>query len=418
MRRSAALAVSTLFVILVAGVRPSSAYSVLTHEAIIDSSWDDAIVPALRARFPVSADALRRARAYAYGGCIIQDIGYYPLSSRLFGDLTHYVRGGDFIRAMIRDARDVNELAFALGALAHYAADNDGHQIAVNPAVPMLFPKLAAKYGTSVTYERSPSAHLRTEFAFDVLQVARGRYLSDAYHDFIGFEVSKPLLERAFLSTYGLELGDVFGSVDTAIGTLRWTVGTLLPKLVNTAWASKRDQIEEVAEATGDRRVPFTFTRDEFEREYGHDYRRPGFRTRLVAWLVRIVPKIGPFKPLAFKAPTPEAQRLFLSSFGTVVAHYRQLLAEVRAGRLAITDRNFDTGRPVKAGEYGLVDETYASLLGRLASHEFAGVDAALRADLLNFYRDLDAPIATKRDGHEWRSLLTHLDALKTHGGR
>jgi len=406
-----------LFVFLVGEARPVSAYSVLTHEAIIDASWDDAIVPVLRARFAVSADGLRHARAYAYGGCIIQDIGYYPMSSRLFGDLTHYVRGGDFIRAMIRDARDVDELAFALGALAHYAADNDGHQIAVNPAVPLLFPKLAAKYGTPVTYERSPSAHLRTEFAFDVVQVARGRYLSDAYHDFIGFEVSKSVLERAFLSTYGLELGDVFGSVDTAIGTFRWTVGTLVPKLVNTAWASKRDQVDQAGQVSQDP-VTFTFSRDEFEREYGHDYRRPGLGVRIVAWLVRIVPKIGPFKPLAFKAPTPEAQRLFLSSFATVVDHYHQLLADVKAGRLTIVDRNFDTGLPVKAGAYGLVDETYAALLSRLASRQFLHVDAALRADLLTFYRDLDAPIATKKDAHDWRLLLAQLEVLKAQNSR
>src|SRR5262249_16009937 len=137
------------------------------------------------------------------------------------------------------------EYGFALGALAHYAADINGHPLAVNRSVPMLYPKLKRKYGDEVTYEDDPGAHLKTEFGFDVLQVARGRYVPDAYHDFIGFEVSKPLLERAFQQTYCLQLKDVFGSVDLAVGTFRRTVSGLLPKMTRVAWELKRDAIEK-----------------------------------------------------------------------------------------------------------------------------------------------------------------------------
>src|SRR5947207_8606462 len=219
-----------------------SAYSALAHEAIIDAAWDGSIVPALRARFHPTGDELKRARAFAYGGSLIQDIGYYPFSSRFFGNLTHYVRSGDFVEALIGEAGDVTEYAFALGALAHYAADNTGHPLAVNRAVPVLYPKLRAQFGDEVEYADNPAAHLKTEFGFDVVQVARGKYASDAYHEFIGFEVSKPLLARAFRSVYGLELTDVFAALDTAIGTFRWTVSTTIPEMTKVAWQLKEQE--------------------------------------------------------------------------------------------------------------------------------------------------------------------------------
>ena len=186
---------------------PVSAYSVLTHEAIIDSSWPKDLRPLLLKRFPnATDDQLREAHAYAYGGAIIQDMGYYPFGSKLFSDLVHYTRSGDFVIALVKDAQEedpkdpqaLNDYAFALGALAHYAADNQGHPVAVNRTVPLVYPKLKAKFGPEITYEDNPSAHLKTEFGFDVIEVARGQYANDAYHDFIGFKVAKPLLERAF----------------------------------------------------------------------------------------------------------------------------------------------------------------------------------------------------------------------------
>src|SRR4030095_16439218 len=123
--------------------RQATAYSVLAHEANIDALWDNTIAPMLRVRFPeASPEQIQEARGYAYGGCVIQDLGYYPFGSHFFSNLLHYVRRGDFIAALIRDAQDVDEFAFALGALGHYAADNDGHPMAVNRAVPLMYPKL------------------------------------------------------------------------------------------------------------------------------------------------------------------------------------------------------------------------------------------------------------------------------------
>jgi hypothetical protein len=401
---------------LLAAAAPAGAYSVLTHEAIIDTTWDDGIRPILVRRFGSSAAALREARAYAYGGCIVQDMGYYPLSSRTFGDLVHYVRSGDFVLTLIRQARTMNELAFALGALAHYTADNYGHPIGINRAVPILFPKVAAKFGNPVTYEDHPTSHLRTEFSFDVVQIARGRYLSEDYHDFIGFQVSKPLLERAFQATYSLELDDVFRDVDMAIATFRWSVGSILPALTKAAWDASRDKIASTPTPRNADVMPFTYTRRDHEERWGANDQRPGFGHRVLGLLLRVIPKIGPFKTAAIRVPTPEAERVFLASFRTVILEYRRRLAALSAGTLTLPDRNFDTGQPIRAGEYRLADEAFAALVNRLAEQKFAGVTAALRARILAFYAEPDAPIATKADRRDWRELSANLSALKAYG--
>jgi len=400
----------------IAAPRDASAYSVLAHEAIIDAAWDASIGPALRARFNPSPADLRRARAFAYGGSLIQDIGYYPFSSRFFGDLTHYVRSGDFLQSLLRESADVTEYAFALGALAHYAADNSGHPLAVNRAVPVLYPKLRARFGDEVSYAESPSAHLKTEFGFDVLQIARGKYASDAYHDFIGFEVSKPVLERAFVSTYGLELTDVFSALDLAIGTFRWTVSTTIPEMTKVAWQLKENEIAALSPGVTRDRFLFAHTRAAYEKEWGTQYRRPGWGHKIVALLLRAVPKFGPFRALAFRAPTPETERWFLDSFARTVALYRGLVDRTAGSRLALENRNFDTGRPVKAGDYPLVDRTYARLVEALAKRKEKGatIPAPLLANLRAFYLDLGAPIETKKHKKEWSRLLDALTRLNT----
>ena len=214
-----AFAIIMALVLSLGWPRQTAAYAVLAHEAIIDSVWDTNIRPLLLKRFPdATAEELKEAHGYAYGGAIIQDMGYYPHGSFFFSDLTHYVRSGDFVLALLHDSKDLDGYAFALGALAHYASDNEGHPIGTNRAVPLLYPKLKTKYGDSVTYEEDKLAHVKTEFGFDVLEVARGRYAPDTYHDFIGFGVSVPLLEQAFQETYGLDLKTVLINEDEVLG--------------------------------------------------------------------------------------------------------------------------------------------------------------------------------------------------------
>ncbi len=365
-----------------------SAYSVLSHEAIIDTAWDQSIKPVLLRYFPGATDEeLRKAHAYAYGGAIIQDLGYYPFGSHFFTDLAHYVRSGDFIRSLLLESQELNEYAFALGSLAHYAADNNGHPIGVNLSVPLIYPKVRQKFGRSATYEDDKAAHLRAEFSFDVLQVANGHFAPQAYHDFIGFEVSKPVLERAFRRTYGLELKEVFLSEDLALGTYRRSISTVIPEMTKVAWDQRKNDLIKTTPGLTRSRFVYNLSRASYHKEWGDQYERPGFGARFLAFLLRIVPKVGPFKALSFKPPTPEADRLFMKSFNATIVQYRELLRQLRTGKqLELNNTNFDTGKPTRIGEYRMADEAYAQLLEKLKKSDFKTVDEALRANLLAFY--------------------------------
>jgi hypothetical protein len=372
--------------------QPLGAYSVLTHEALIDRSWEHEIKPLLLTRFhSATDDELKEARAYAYGGAIIQDMGYYPFGSKFFSNLAHYTRGGDFVMTLLRDAQDLNEYSFALGALAHYAADNEGHPVAVNRAVPLLYPGLRAKFGSTITYEDNPAAHLKTEFSFDIVEVARGKYASESYHDFIGFKVSKPLLERAFADTYTIELKDQFRSIDLALGTYRYTVGQVIPEMTSAAWAIKKKDVQKLQAGMTRRKFIYRLNTASYRKEWNEQYQKPGPGARFIAFLFRIIPRVGPFKALGFKVPTLETEKLFESSFNSVLDRYRSLLADVKANRLKLVNDNFDTGKLTKLGDYKLADETYAELLEKLSKSK-SEVSSELRKNILAFYGDAEAP--------------------------
>ncbi len=364
-------------------------YSVLTHESIIDSVWDESLVKLLRQRYPTAtAEDLKKARAFAYGGSIIQDMGYYPFGSHFFTDLVHYVRSGDFVEAMLRDANDINEYAFAFGALAHYAADNTGHPDAINRTVPILYPKLRRKFGNEVTYADDPAAHLKTEFGFDVLQVAKGRYVPNAYHDFIGFEVSKPVLERAFQETYGLELKDVFTALDLAIGSYRRSVSSVIPQMTKVAWETKKDDIEKANPEITREKFVYTLSRVSYEKEWGKGYRHPSLATHLLGFVMRVIPKIGPFRALSFRPPTPETEKLFTQSVDATVRRYRELLAAEGTRRPDFPNENLDIGKPASHGMYPLSDRTYERLVDKLARRHFENMPSELRDNILAFYGD------------------------------
>ncbi len=376
-----------VIVLLLAAPASARAYSVLAHEAMIDAVWDAQLAPTLARRFPhASAEAVLRARAYAYGGSLIQDLGYYPFGSRLFSNLVHYVRSGDFVQALVRESQDINEYAFALGALAHYASDNAGHSMATNRAVPMVYPKLRAQYGDEVLYAESPARHVMVEFAFDVTQLARGTFRADVYQDLIGFEVATPVLDRAFRDTYGLSLEDVFGDVDLAIGTYRKAASDLVPGITRAAWREKRDDILARNPGLTEEAFLFGLTRQQYEETYGSTYRRPGFLSRMVVAIFKVLPKFGPFRPLAFEPLTPEIETLFLQSFEASVARYADELRSVRAGTLALRDTDLDTGQQPARGRNELADDTYADLVKELTTRDFAGVTPALRAAIAAHY--------------------------------
>jgi Zinc dependent phospholipase C len=394
-------------------VRPCAAYSVLTHEEIIDLAWKDNLQPLLKKRFPAATDDdLKKAHAFAYGGSVMQDMGYYPFGNKYFSDLTHYVRSGDFVVNLVKESSDVNEYAFALGALAHYSADNCGHPT-VNQAVGIEFPKLRKKYGDVVTYEDNPKAHIRTEFGFDVTQVAKNRYTSDRYHDFIGFEISKPVLERAFQDTYDIPLSDVISNEDLAIGTFRRAISNVLPEMTRVALTARRQEIVKETPNFRARQFRYYLSRTDYQKEWGKGYRRPGFGTRLLAFFLRFVPKIGPFKALDFKIPTQKTEDLYIASVDRTVENYTKLVQETSAGKLQLPDTDFDTGHETRAGEYALTDKAYARLLDQLAGHNFDKVTPELRDNILAFYSDPNAPIATKKKPDDWKKTQDELEKLR-----
>jgi hypothetical protein len=390
-------------------------YSVLAHEAIIDAAWRDSIEPALLSRFPCATqEELRQGHAYAYGGAIIQDLGYYPFGSRFFSDLTHYVRSGDFVLALLQESRDLNEYAFALGALSHYAADVSGHQLATNRAVAIMYPGLAKKYGPVVTYEDKPSAHMKIEFGFDVDQVAEGNYAPKAYHDFIGFEVSKPVLERAFAKTYSLDMSSVFFSVDLAIGSYRHAVSTVIPNTTKVAWHLKKDELKQSHPSETKSEFIYNVSGSAYRKEWGSIYEKPGFSARLKALVLRIVPKVGPFSGLAFHPPTPAIEQMYMNSFNEALDRYRALLLAQQEGGLQLSDDNLDTGAVTAAATYRLTDETYAKLLKETSGKP---VSDALRCDFLFYYGDLEKPFATKRNSRAWHELVKEVNILKSTPG-
>lgn len=390
-----------------------SAYSVLTHEEIVDLLWTSEIRPLLASRFPgITQEQMKQAHAYAYGGSVIQDLGYYPFGNREFSNLLHYARSGDFVLELIRESQDVNEYAFALGALSHYTSDIYGHP-AVNQAVALQYPKLRAKYGRSVRYAADTGAHLKTEFGFDTFQVAKNRYAPDQFHDFIGFEVALPLLERVFPVVYGLPLTDVLTREDMAVGSYRFFISSLIPKMTQVALKVHKKELMRETPNFERRKFLYRLSRSDYERHWGKSYTKPGIGTRILSTLLRFVPKVGPFKGLGFNNPTPQTEDLYITSINTTVDRYRDSLEALRTGTATLPNCDLDSGNATVGAEYSLTDETYAKLLAQLSARNFDMVTPELRDNILNYYGDLTQPIETRKDPARWQSLLAELDRLR-----
>ncbi len=395
-----------------------SAYSVLTHEEIVDLLWTDQIRLLILKRFPgLSEEQLKEAHAYAYGGAVIQDLGYYPFGSVEFSNLVHYVRTGDFVRELLAQSSDADEYAFALGALAHYVSDIDGHP-AVNQAVAIQYPKLRAKYGNSVEYVQNKTAHLKTEFGFDMVQVAKQRYAPQQYHDFIGFQVSKPLLERVFPIVYGLKLSAVLPHADLTISSYRYSVSRMIPELTQVALQTHKKDMQQEEPNFNKRKFLYRLSRADYQRDWGSNYTKPGFGTRVLSTLLRYVPKVGPFRAMAFNNPTPQTENLYFKSINATVDQYRALVLEgSRDAPLMLPNCDLDSGEVTKEGEYSLADEAYSKLMTQLAEGKFDHTTPELRDNILQFYSDIPAvSAAAPRQDDKIRSAstLALIDRLRT----
>ncbi len=412
---------SLVLVVALCSARPAGAYSVLSHEEVIDMAWLPHLLPLLRARFPnLTDDQIREAHAYAYGGSVIQDIGYYPFGNQQFSDLLHYARTGDFVSALIRESSNPDEFAFALGALAHFCGDLVGHP-AINKATGQEYPKLERRFGPIVTYDNDKTAHIRTEFGFDVAEVAHGRYSQQNYRDFIGFQVAKEVMERAFQETYGFPLNSILKHEDLAIGSYRRAVSGLIPRMTTVALVHYSGQMQKENPTFDRNQFIYRLNRTEYEKDYGKQYARPGFGSHLLAVTFAVLPKIGPLKVFALKVPDPKAQDIYIKSINGTVDKFNAYLAALQAIPVDarhpqtapdLAEIDLDTGKPAEFGEYRLADQTYAKLLHILVTDPKSPMLPDVRKSLADFYGKRSEPAWYQRKPKVWQSLQADLAAF------
>ena len=406
------LSLASLLLVLLATPQPTRAYSVLTHEQLIDLTWSDSIQPLLLKRYPNLTPAqLREARAYAYGGCVIQDLGYYPLGKPLFSDLLHYVRTGDFIRALFRDAKSPDDVAFAIGALSHYMGDTIGHAESINLAVGQEFPALAAKYGPNVNFAEGEHQHVRAEFAFDINEIAKHRLAPEKYLNHIGFAIPVPLLARAFYDTYGLDIALVLGHPRPTLQGYRYSVRTLLPRVAYAETLLYRNRMPPDVPSPAldnlNQQIATLSSHDQWD-----SYRRhAGIGTHLLAVFIYILPKVGSLSVLSLRGPTPATEQDYVNSLVHTVDVLRQSLAHATTAA-NIPNKDLDTGDIIHPGTYRLCDETYANLLHEIVRNPATPIPFGLKRDLLAYFNDPEKAAYLQRNPKMFARMQAELPIL------
>jgi hypothetical protein len=433
--------VFVLLILLLPWGGKARAYSLLTHEQLIDLTWHDSIIPLLLSRYPGLTPAqLDEARAYAYGGCIIQDIGYYPFGDVAYSDLTHYVRTGDFIVNLFRDAQNANELAFAVGALSHYIGDSIGHAQAINLSVPVEFPSLRAKYGSVVNYAQGQHQHVQTEFAFDINEIAHHRMAPVHYLRHIGLEVPVKLLALAFYQTYGMN-EDFTGRRGRRVNVraYRFAARNFIPRIAYAVTLLHRKN--EPADPTTPEALQMQSeaVRVATENDWNSYRRKAGIGTYMLAGLLFVIPKIGALKMVDVKGPTEATEAAYIHSVVLASDGLRRSLARftppsattpaaanlvappstTAAANQPLSDPlhplpnlDLDTGRVVTPGGYSLTDATYARLLHLLTRQPNLPIPPGIKRDIQAYYANPDAPIITRKDPQKWAQVQADLATL------
>jgi hypothetical protein len=407
---------SVLLLLILIVSRSGGAYSLLTHEQLIDLTWQSSIAPLLRSRYPNLTPAeLEEARSYAYAGCVIQDIGYYPFGDPFFSDLTHYVRSGDFVVFLFRDAKNANELAFAIGALSHYVGDNIGHSQATNRAVPVEFPKLAAKYGPVVNFGEDKNAHIQTEFAFDINEIAHRRFAPVHYLRHVGLNVPTQQLAAAFYDTYGLS--EDFSKARfhrVNVGGFRFAVRSFIPRIAYAVTLLHRSRMPADSTSPDMQKLESEIALVATTNNWDQYRKRAGIGTYSLAGLIFVLPKIGPLKLVAIKGPTAATEEEYVRSVNQSTDALDATLSKFGKPHQTLPNRDLDTGSRVRPGGYRLTDDTYAKLLHRLVAAPNHTVPPGLKADILNYYADPAAPIHTKKNPAKWARVQADLQTLQT----
>jgi hypothetical protein len=396
--------------------KPAGAYSLLTHEQLIDLTWESSIVPLLRSRYPnITPEELERARSYAYAGCVIQDVGYYPFGDPFFSDLTHYVRSGDFVVHLFQDAKDANQLAFAIGALSHYIGDNIGHSQATNRAVPVEFPKLAAKYGPVVTFGEGKHPHIQTEFAFDINQIAHHRLAPVRYLRHVGLNVPTAQLATAFYQTYGLS--EDFSKARSRrinVGGFRFAVRSFLPRIAYALTVLHRGRMPADSTSPDLQKLADEVAQVAAQNNWDQYRKKAGVGTYSLAGVIYVLPKIGPLKMLAIKGPTDTTEEEYVRSVNQSTDALSSMLARFGKPTRTLPNRDLDSGAKVQPGAYRLTDDTYAKLLDKLVADPHHTVPPGLKSDIVDYYADPQAPIYTKKNPQKWARVQTDLQTLRS----
>jgi hypothetical protein len=407
---------SALLLCLLLVCPQAGAYSLLTHEQLIDLTWQSSVVPLLRSRYPgITPKELERARSYAYAGCVIQDIGYYPFGDAFFSNLTHYVRTGDFVVRLFRDAKDANQLAFAIGALSHYVGDNVGHSVATNRAVPVEFPKLEAKYGPVVTYGEDEHAHVQTEFAFDINEIAHRRLAPVHYLRHVGLNVPVKQVSEAFYETYGLSKN--FSKARTGginVRGYRFAVRSFIPRIAYAVTLLHRKHMPADTPGPELQKLESEVAKVAAENNWDKYRKKAGIGTYTLAGIIFVLPKIGPLKLVAIKGPDAATEEEYVRSVNLSTELLSANMTRLGRPHQTLSNRDLDTGAPVHPGSYRLTDETYAKLVRRLVADPHHTIPPGLKADILNYYADPDAPIHTKNKPEEWARVQADLQTLRT----
>lgn len=435
-------------VMLIAWQRQATAYLLLTHEQLIDLTWKNSIVPLLLSHYPNLTPAqLDEARAYAYGGCVIQDIGYYPFGDASFSDLTHYVRTGDFIVSLFRNAQNADELAFAVGALSHYIGDSVGHALATNRAVPIEFPKLGAKYGPVVNYAEGQHQHVQTEFAYDIDEIAHRRLAPLRFLRHIGLQVPIKQLALAYYQTYGLKedftsrRGRRFN-----VREYRFATRTFIPRIAYAVTLLHRRHEPPEPDTPEFAEIVAETAALNQENNWDAYRRKAGFQTYALAGLLIVLPKIGPLRLVSVKGPTTATEGDYMHSLVVSLTILRRVLqrftppganaADGHASpmpaallpmlaatspdlllrsddpRHPLPNRDLDTGRVVQPGGYRLTDSTFAQLLHQLVQEPTQPIPPGIKREIQAYYADPDAPIATRKDPAKWAQVQADLKTL------
>jgi hypothetical protein len=394
---------------------PGIPYSIQTHEELIDLAWRQSIRPILLKQYPTLTDAqLREAHGFAYGGCAIQDFGYYPFGNKFFSDLTHYVRSGDFVLSLLRNAQTPDELAFAIGSLSHYIGDTIGHSSAINLSVPVEFPKLEKRYGANVNYAEDPHAHVQTEFAFDINQLSKRRFAPSAYLNYVGLEVPRPLLAKSFFETYGLKLPDIIGTKQTSIRVYRFAARSFLPSIARAETILHKKSFPTDLPSSDLDTLAKDLTQASADNDWEKYRHPPGFRSHVFAGFIYVLPKFGTLKLLAIKGPTQNTEDLYIKSVNRSIKYLRLALNHFDTIQNYLPNRDLDTGLKVKPGGYPLTDSTYARLLAMLTKHPDQSIPAEVKRDLIDYYADPQAPITTKNNPAQWAEVQANLKTLQT----